>query len=299
MIATYNRSADLKRCLDSILQQQGCEIEVIVVDDASTDDTCEMVRQRYGDRVRLIARDINVGSIRNRNYGAEMAQGDILFLIDDDTELPGKTTAAETVADFDDPIIGAVAVPYLQDGKMHHVAPVAADPDKRYVVASYVGCACAVRRDTFLDNGGYEQFFRHGVEEDDFCIRMMNAGSLCVVGKVSMPVVHHESPARNLFNWDYYPRRSSILYIWKNCPTAYVLQNLMTTSLRGFLHCFRVRRFAGNFRGLWDGYVGILLSLAGKGCERKPVHRNIYILSRRLRKKALLLDEVREIISSS
>ncbi|VGO21671.1 glycosyltransferase family 2 protein [Pontiella sulfatireligans] len=293
VIATYNRADDLQRCLDSVLKQENCEIEVIVVDDASKDETCEMVKSRYGNGVQLISRETNCGSIRNRNHGAKLATGDVLFLIDDDTEFPGINTVGETIAEFDDPRVGAVAIPYLQDGMLHHAGPLCLDYD-RYVVASYVGCACAVRRSTFLSLGGYEEFFHHGVEEDDFCIRMINEGMFCIIGKVSEPMVHYESTVRNLFNWDYYPRRSSILYIWKNCPLAYLVPNLAMTTIRGGIHCFKVKRVRGNIRGLWDGYASILKSMVGKGCRRKPVRSDIYRLALKLRKNPVLLTQINQ-----
>jgi len=90
VITAYNRVDGLERCLDSILNQDGCDTEIIVVDDASGDRTCSMVRKKYGSHVRLIVRDVNCGSVKNRNYGAQLAEGDVLFLVDDDTEFPGK-----------------------------------------------------------------------------------------------------------------------------------------------------------------------------------------------------------------
>lgn len=297
VIATYNRAHDLERCLDSILLQQNCELEIIVVDDASSDGTCALLKEKYGGRIHLIERNVNCGSIRNRNHGAQLAKGDVLFLIDDDTELPGPFTARETLDEFDDQCVGAVAIPYMQNGVLHHAAP--ASENHRFVLASYVGCACAVRRSVFLAHDGYEEFFHHGVEEDDFCIRMMDAGMFCVVGKVSVPMVHHESPARNLYNWDYYPRRSSILYIWKNCPAMYLIPNLFLTTIRGIFHCFRVKRFHGNLRGLIDGYGGILLSMLGKGCKRSPVRREVYRLALNLRKHPVRLNEVKRAASTS
>ncbi|VGO21673.1 glycosyltransferase family 2 protein [Pontiella sulfatireligans] len=42
VIVTYNRAGDLQRCLDSVLKQEDCETEVIIVDDASKDETCEV-----------------------------------------------------------------------------------------------------------------------------------------------------------------------------------------------------------------------------------------------------------------
>lgn len=295
VIATYNRVDDLVRCLNSVLAQEDCEIEIIVVDDASNDGTPDRIKREYGESVRLVIRESNCGSIKNRNYGAGLASGEVLFLIDDDTELPGVRTASEVLREFSDPLVGAVAIPYFQEGKLH-CNPVDPAVSGRFAVASYVGCASAVRRVAFIDFDGYEEFFHHQVEEDDFCIRMLNGGMACIVGRVSEPMVHYESPMRNFFKWDYYGRRNSILYIWKNCPSAYFVQNLVMTSLRGLLHSFRVRRIRGNVAGLLAGYLSIMQSLVGKGCKRNPVRREIYDLTRYMRKKALPLSEVERLV---
>ena len=294
VIATYNRADDLERCLDSILKQQNCDIEIIVIDDASKDQTCCMVREKYGDKIQLISRTSNSGSIKNRNHGARLACGEVLFVIDDDTELPGVYTASEIVREFDNPVVGAVAIPYLQDGKLHHSEPDSSG--ERFVLASYVGCACAVRRSTFLELGGYEEFFHHQVEEDDFCIRMLNADRICMIGRVSEPMAHYESPERNFFNWDYYGRRNSLLYIWKNCPLVYLIPNLILTTVRGVSHAFRIKRVSGNIKGLVSGYLSIVQSVAGKGCKRNPVRKEVYDLALRLRKAPLRIQELDQIL---
>jgi glycosyltransferase involved in cell wall biosynthesis len=47
VITTNNRADDLERCIDSIPNQENCEIEIIVVDDASKDRTCSTGREKY------------------------------------------------------------------------------------------------------------------------------------------------------------------------------------------------------------------------------------------------------------
>lgn len=288
VIATYNRADDLERCLDSLLTQQGCEMEVIIVDDASQDRTVELVQTKYAAVARLEISPVNRGSIKNRNYGASLATGDILLLIDDDTEFMEPHTLAEVMREFSDERVGAVGIPYNQYGEMKHAKP----GEGAYALSSYIGCASAVRRTTFEHLGGYEPFFRHGAEEDDFCARMLAAGWAVKVADVTTPMEHYESPMRDYQKWDYTGRRSSILFIWKNCPALYIIPNLLITTARGVRHAFRVRRFRGNLSGLVSGYAGILLSLVGKGCERHPLSKRIYKLILRLRKSPLPLDEV-------
>ncbi len=85
VIPAYNVSPWIHQCLDSILGQRGASIEVIVIDDGSTDDTLAQVR----DRSRLDARIVvleqaNSGQGAARNRGIEAARGDYLWFVDAD-----------------------------------------------------------------------------------------------------------------------------------------------------------------------------------------------------------------------
>ncbi|EEF62373.1 glycosyltransferase family 2 protein [Pedosphaera parvula] len=90
IIPTYNRARTIGSTLESVLSQTWKELEVIVVDDGSTDDTAAVVAG-YGDRVRLI-RQRNQGPSVARNTGIKASKGEIVsFLDSDDSWLPEKT----------------------------------------------------------------------------------------------------------------------------------------------------------------------------------------------------------------
>ena len=90
-IGTYNREKYIRETLDSVFAQTYPNIEVIVVDDASTDGTVDIIRE-YGDRVRLVVRGINSGlPAVPRNQGVRLAGGKyVAFLDSDDVWLPEK-----------------------------------------------------------------------------------------------------------------------------------------------------------------------------------------------------------------
>jgi len=90
IIPTYNRRKTIERAVNSVLAQTWKEIEVIVVDDGSTDQTDEILKG-YGDRIRVI-RQQNGGPSAARNTGIKAATGEIIsFLDSDDAWLPLKT----------------------------------------------------------------------------------------------------------------------------------------------------------------------------------------------------------------
>lgn len=87
IIPTYNRSRDLRIAVGTALAQTypASALEIIVVDDGSTDDTAEVVRREFGDRVRYLKKP-NGGVSSARNHGMAAAKGDYLALLDSDDE---------------------------------------------------------------------------------------------------------------------------------------------------------------------------------------------------------------------
>ena len=91
IVPTHNRAHTIRRCLDSALGQTISPYEVIVIDDASTDDTISVVKSISDERLRLITMPSNKGAQAARNVGIKNAQGDyIAFLDSDDEWVPEK-----------------------------------------------------------------------------------------------------------------------------------------------------------------------------------------------------------------
>ena len=85
VIPTFNRAYCLARTLDSVLAQTHAELEILLVDDGSTDETAELVRQRYGDEPRLhYITQPNAGVAAARNHGLRLARGEFVALLDSD-----------------------------------------------------------------------------------------------------------------------------------------------------------------------------------------------------------------------
>jgi glycosyltransferase involved in cell wall biosynthesis len=84
ILPTRDRSALLATALRSVLWQEDVDLEVIVVDEASTDDTPAMLAALTDDRVRVVRHQIATGVATARNDGVTLARGDWLAFIDDD-----------------------------------------------------------------------------------------------------------------------------------------------------------------------------------------------------------------------
>ncbi len=209
VITTRNRKEDLAKAVGSALAQKGSP-RVLIMDDGSTDGTREMVEREFPE-VRLETSGHSLGYIRQRNRAAQLARTPVIFSIDDDAVFSTPNIVADTLGDFDHPRVGAVAIPSIDVNRNLHVARKA--PDRRHVYAAYcyVGTAHALRRDLFLGLSGYREILVHQGEEEDFCLRLLDAGYFTRSGNAD-PIHHFESPRRSWVRMDFYGARNKVLY---------------------------------------------------------------------------------------
>jgi GT2 family glycosyltransferase len=91
LMPVYNGGPFLRPAIDSVLGQTFGDFELLVIDDASTDDSCEAVRAAADPRVRLVRNERNLGQTRTLNRGLELARGRYVARLDqDDVSLPRR-----------------------------------------------------------------------------------------------------------------------------------------------------------------------------------------------------------------
>jgi glycosyltransferase involved in cell wall biosynthesis len=96
IIPTYNCDRYIVRAVESVLEQEDCSYEIIIIDDGSTDRT-QQVLEPYVDRLRYILQN-NQGVAAARNRGIDLAKGNLIAFLDaDDYFLPGKLVAQATI----------------------------------------------------------------------------------------------------------------------------------------------------------------------------------------------------------
>lgn len=294
VITSKNRKDDLRRALASCMRQTA-RPEILVIDDGSSDGTADMVRQEFS-TVRLLRDETSKGLIVQRNRGALQASGDVIISIDDDADFPSPDTIAHTLGEFVDPRIGAVAIPFVNVNYSNEILQRAPSGDDVLVTSAYIGTAHAVRRDVFLRLGGYREYLFHQGEEEDFCIRMLNAGFVVRLGSAN-PIHHYESPTRDRWRMDVYGGRNKVLFGWYNVPMPYFLAHLPAVILNRLVYGIRTGRFSRSIVGISKGLAGCLHE-AGR---RRPVRPETYRIFRRLRYGARLSlgDVERELLGGS
>jgi GT2 family glycosyltransferase len=179
IIPTYNYDRFLREAIDSVLAQTWPALEVIVVDDGSTDDTPRILAD-YGDRIRVIRQE-NLGASAARNTGIAAARGEwVAFLDSDDLWRPRKLEcdAARIAADPDLGIVHCGAEQFDNTGKTLFVflgglegwvAPDLLSLDREVIAAP--GSGLTVRKAAAEEVGGYDPRLE-GSEDWDFCYRI-------------------------------------------------------------------------------------------------------------------------------
>jgi len=84
VVPTHNRSKMLRKAIKSILAQDYDKIELIIVQDACTDDTSSVLMEFKDSRIKCIVSNVNLGGAKARNLGIESCRGEYIAFLDDD-----------------------------------------------------------------------------------------------------------------------------------------------------------------------------------------------------------------------
>jgi GT2 family glycosyltransferase len=212
IIPVWNGRRYLEACLDALLEQEPPGFEIVLVDNASTDGSVELIQERYR-AARLIQNADNLGFAGACNVGLQAARGRILILLNQDTRvLAGWLATLVEVAR--QPQVGVVGCKALYpDGEtIQHAGGQIEWPrgvgrhygggerdagqwDVARPVDFCTGAAIAFRREVLKEIGLLDEGFWPGYYEDsDFCFRAREAGyQVCYAPDAVM--IHKESPS--------------------------------------------------------------------------------------------------------
>jgi N-acetylglucosaminyl-diphospho-decaprenol L-rhamnosyltransferase len=204
IILNWNTCGMLADCLNSVIgATENLDVEIIVVDNASTDGSQAMVRGKFP-HVRLIANRENVGFARGNNQALAVCQGRYALLINSDAfAQPGSVQALVHLADAQ-PRAGIVGARVLNPdnsfqesyapfpnlwreflilsgiGRLlygRHYPSHGSEEDKGPQIADYVAGVCLlVRREAFEDVGGLDEGYFMYAEDVDWCYAMREGG---------------------------------------------------------------------------------------------------------------------------
>jgi glycosyltransferase involved in cell wall biosynthesis len=166
VLPTRNRAHTLRRATDSVLNQSYDRLELIVVDDASTDNTVAVVNEINDPRVRYIRLDQSRGGSGARNVGIQQAKGDLIAFQDSDDEwLPEKLTRQWQALAAAAERTGACvcSITYTRSGHtyttVHGDGEFAAGDALHRIArgAGYGTVTLLVKREVFAQSGGFDE----------------------------------------------------------------------------------------------------------------------------------------------
>jgi glycosyltransferase involved in cell wall biosynthesis len=197
IIPTFNGATRIGNCLTAVLQQtRGRNVEILVVNDGSTDNTLDAVASYSG--VRVLSQP-NAGPAAARNRGAEEARGTIILFTDDDC-VPMPDWLDAMLQPFQDPEVVGVKGVYRTRQRRLLARFVQIEYEDRYRLMAGLSSidfvdtySAGFRRDRFLEMKGYDTSFPLACAEDvELSYRMSNRG--WEMRFVPAAVVYHTHP---------------------------------------------------------------------------------------------------------
>ena len=177
VIPCYNSGQFLTEAVDSALAQTYGNVEVILVDDGSTEKgTLEVIERVSGNSRVQVVRTSNQGLAAARNNGIRVAEGAYFLPLDaDDLIAPTYVDEAVRVAETDH-TIGIVypLVDLIGDATGRWEIPDFSW--KHILVHNLIVCTSLFRREDWLETGGYDESMRRGREDHDFILRVLSLG---------------------------------------------------------------------------------------------------------------------------
>ncbi len=171
VISAYNASSTIEKCMESILNQDYHNMEVVVVDDGSIDDTLKKV-SKY--KANIIAKPSRCGVAHSRNLGAKNSNSEVLIFVDSDIVItPGAIS--RIIKTFNEkPDILAIGARYSENTKDFNFASDFKNMDLSYrchLCADYVkylgSFFMAIKKETFLKAKGFAEDFSKSPTAED------------------------------------------------------------------------------------------------------------------------------------
>lgn len=192
-ILSFNRKEELRHTLTKVYEQDYKNIEVIVVDNASSDGSAEMVEQEFPS-VILIKLQKNIG-IAGWNRGFEIAKGEFVLVLDDDSYPEEGCIKISIVEIVKDKNIGILSCSIFNTSyNSFETYDYSIENEYRFI-----GCGAIIRKDIFGKCGYFlDEIFIY-VHEIEFCMRVLNNGYLVKFSPGAI-VIHNQHKLNREFN---------------------------------------------------------------------------------------------------
>jgi GT2 family glycosyltransferase len=265
IVVNWNGGAMLQDALASLFSQTWAALEVILVDNGSTDGSVEESERRFGEKLRVIRNAKNEGFARGNNAGFGAARGEWVFLLNSDAACNPDVIAELMRFVADKPEVGQLACRVVRadepsffdsTGLLLYPDGVCRSRgwqernlgqyDRAEEVLAPHGCACALRKAMLDRIGGFDEDFFCYLEDLDLGVRGQLAGWKCWY--VPSAEVRHKKSATagnySVFK-AYHVERNRLYCLWKWMPRYLVFVSPLFTLNRYAMQAYAVHTHQG------------------------------------------------------
>lgn len=276
VIVTWNALQYLQKFLPSVVESDYLNFEIIIANNSSDDNTKNWIKEQYP-KCKVITFDKNYGYAAGNNRAVKYAKGEILIFLNNDVQTDPEWLihlnnifqdesvgiAQPKIRSFTNPelfeyagaaggFIDWMGYPFCRGRILDHIEKDSGQYNRECNLFWASGAAFAIRKNIFLESGGFDEDFEFHMEEIDLCWRCLKNGQ--VIRFAPGSVVYHlggGSLAQGSPRKVYYNFRNSLLMLLKNLDRL-VLPKLL-------------------FRLILDGLAGIHSLLTGKPAETMAI----------------------------
>jgi GT2 family glycosyltransferase len=277
LILNWNRKKETCRAIESALNQSYSNIEILVVDNGSTDGSAQLIQKCYP-QINYIQLDKNYGCPGGRNKGIAYCNGYFIFFCDNDGVLHTKAVenAVNCISqDKKIAIITGIVKDFIKESEIDTEFPFQSIYTKE--TCSFQGGISLHRKTIYSIIGNYPDDYMYGGEETYLSYRILDAGFKIV--KSDQVVLWHKQSelARNYGKESIQMWGNALMNAYQLFPIEYFLIY--------FFYFFSVYPFYALHRGFLKSYFKTLYSLFHRfrSYKRKPVKRRTYRMFRNMK----------------
>jgi glycosyltransferase involved in cell wall biosynthesis len=236
IIPVKNEAENIRKCLISIKSNNYLKMEIIVVDNGSTDSTVDVARE-FGSNV-FVKPELTISGLRN--FGAKIAKGQFLAFVDSDCEVASEWIESALIhfADYNVGCVGSTAVAPDNGTWVQKVWGAFRARNQSVIEAGWLNSMnMFVRNNVFVEVGGFSEDLVT-CEDVDLCYRIKNTYK--VISDPKIKVIHNgeASTLRIFFNKEKWRGQSNFLGVFRHgivireipslmLPIFYILLSMM------------------------------------------------------------------------
>jgi GT2 family glycosyltransferase len=234
VLVSWNRKDLIVKAVESLLEQNYPALEIIVVDNGSTDGSQDLLRNLP--EVQLIENKRNIGASAARNQGTRLARGDYIVYMDSDAELRTPGTLSTLVQYMEDnPDTAGASGIFFKDPELTELwcwspcmdwegnhdlqASLSQKPNPPVLTTCFV----IFRHHALKEIGGFDEFFFYLYEDADVCYRLRKRGYRLYVDPKIQIFHHFAEPGRTRrgkIRYHYYHEKLRTYFVLKNWGTS-------------------------------------------------------------------------------